>query len=275
MAGVKQFERSEVLDRAMALFWQRGYEATSIRDLVEATGINRGSIYGTFGDKQGLFLAVLDHYAEKIAKPMMTELSDPDPRRAVERMLDSIIRRAGDPGFPRGCLNTNTSLECPATGEEITRKIAAGFGQQETAIYRVLQRPRSKVCSIASLDLRALARFFMAVCHGMNVVNKALPDPGDPARCVAGRDDRMGCDERTARTRSETAPAHPPASGLAPPHFAAPEIRHAQTQVCRRHQRRQRVLRERVSCTQNVARENVGRDRGREGGSALESRKGD
>ncbi len=178
MAGVKQFERSEVLDRAMALFWQRGYEATSIRDLVAATGINRGSIYGTFGDKQGLFLAVLDHYAEKIAKPMMTELSDPDPHRAVERMLDSIIRRAGDPGFPRGCLNTNTSLECPATGEQITRKIAAGFGLQEAAIYRVLHKAQADGLLDASLDLRALARFFMAVCHGMNVVNKALPDPG-------------------------------------------------------------------------------------------------
>jgi len=177
MAGVKQFERSEVLDRAMVLFWRRGYEATSIQDLVEATGINRGSIYGTFGDKQGLFLAVLDHYSEKIAKPMMSELSDPDPRRAIERMLDSIVRRTSDPSFPRGCLNTNTSLECPATGDAITRKIAAGFGQQESAIYRVLHRAQVEGLLDSSLDLRALARFFVAVAQGMNVVNKAMPDP--------------------------------------------------------------------------------------------------
>ena len=144
MAGVKQFNRSEVLERAMTLFWNRGYEATSIHHLVEATGINRGSIYGTFGQKKGLFLAVLDHYAEKVAKPLMAELSDPDPRRAIERMLDSIIRRTSDPRFPRGCLNTNTSLECPAVGDEISRKIAEGFGQQESAIYGVLRRAQAE-----------------------------------------------------------------------------------------------------------------------------------
>jgi TetR/AcrR family transcriptional regulator, transcriptional repressor for nem operon len=178
MAGVKQFDRDDVLDRAMALFWRRGYEATSIRDLVAATGINRGSIYATFGDKKGLFLAVLDHYAEKFAKPLMAELADPDPRRAIERMLDSIIRRTSDPRFPRGCLNTNTSLECPGSGDEITRKIAEGFGRQESAIYRVLRRAQAEGSLPASLDARALARFFMAVAQGLNVVNKAVADPG-------------------------------------------------------------------------------------------------
>src|SRR5260370_42066539 len=154
MAGVKQFERSEVLDRAMAVFWRRGYEATSIRDLVEATGINRGSIYGTFGDKKGLFLAVLTHYAEEVAKPLMAELSDPDPRRAIERMFDSIIRRRRAPRFPRGCLNTNTSLECPTSGDEITRKIAEGFGHQESAIYGALRRAQVKGRLDSGLDVK-------------------------------------------------------------------------------------------------------------------------
>jgi TetR/AcrR family transcriptional regulator, transcriptional repressor for nem operon len=178
MPGVKQFDRGEVLDRAMALFWRRGYEATSIRDLVAATGINRGSIYATFGDKEGLFLAVLDHYSEKFAKPLIHELDDPDPRRAIERMFDSIIRRNSDARFPRGCLNTNTSLECPGSGDEITRKIAAGFGVQESAIYHVLHRAQTEGSLSLTLDARALARFFMAVAQGLNVVNKAAADPG-------------------------------------------------------------------------------------------------
>jgi TetR/AcrR family transcriptional repressor of nem operon len=159
MAGVKQFDRAEVLDRAMALFWRRGYEGTSIRDLVSATGINRGSIYATFGDKEGLFLAVLDHYSEKIAKPLMAELVDPDPRRAIKRMFDSIIRRTSDPRFPRGCLNTNTSLECPGSGDAITRKIAEGFGRQESAIYRMLRRAQAEGLLRSTIDARALARF--------------------------------------------------------------------------------------------------------------------
>jgi len=177
MAGVKQFDRSEVLERAMAQFWKRGYEATSIQDLVEATGINRGSIYGTFGDKKGLFLAVLDYYGEKVGKPLMAELSDPDPRRAIVRMFDSIIRRTSDPRFPRGCLTTNTSLECPEAGDEITRKIAEVLGRQETAIYRVLQRAQADGTLASNADARALARFFTGVAQGLNVVNKAVADP--------------------------------------------------------------------------------------------------
>src|SRR5439155_7338991 len=142
--------------------------ATSIRELVAATGINRGSIYATFGDKKGLFLAVLDHYGERVANPMMTKLGDPDPHRAIEGMFESIIRRTSDPRFPRGCLNTNTSLECPGSGDEITRKIAEGFGRQESAIYRVLYRAQSQGSLSQNVDARALARFFMAVAQGLN-----------------------------------------------------------------------------------------------------------
>jgi TetR/AcrR family transcriptional repressor of nem operon len=212
MAGVKQFDRADVLDRAMALFWERGYEATSIRDLVAATGINRGSIYASFGDKKGLFLAVLDHYGERIANPLMAELGDSDPRRAIERMFESIIQRTSDPRFPRGCLNTNTSLECPGSGDEITRKIAEGFGRQESAIYRVLRRAQTSGLLSNSIDARALARFFMAVAHGLNVVNKALADPTvlqDIARVamavwtgIGRRRPRASSLARESRTRS-------------------------------------------------------------------------
>ena len=177
MAGVKQFDRDEVLDRAMAAFWTRGYEATSIDDLVEATGINRGSLYGTFGDKRRLFLMALDRYWDTVATNMFAELSDPDPRRAIERMLEALILRNSDPKFPRGCFITNTSLECPTSGDEIARKIAERMGQQETAVYRVLRRAQTEGSLRSDLDARALARFFLGVAQGINVVNKAVADP--------------------------------------------------------------------------------------------------
>ena len=93
MAGVKQFDRDDLLDHAMTVFWRNGYQATSIQDLVEATGVNRGSLYATFGDKRGLFLAVIEHYSDRFGKPVMAELNDPDPRRAIERMLEAIVGR--------------------------------------------------------------------------------------------------------------------------------------------------------------------------------------
>lgn len=177
MAGVKQFDRNDVLNRAMTLFWRKGYQATSIQDLVQATGINRGSLYATFGDKCGLFLAVLDHYSEKVGRPQMAELNDPDPRRAIERMFESIVRRTSDPKWPRGCLNTNTSLECPSAGDDIGRKIAERLSQQESAIYHALRRAQAEGSLDPAQDVRALARFFVGVAQGLNVVNKAVPDP--------------------------------------------------------------------------------------------------
>jgi TetR/AcrR family transcriptional regulator, transcriptional repressor for nem operon len=177
MAGVKQFDRNQVLDLAMMVFWRNGYQATSIQDLVAATGVNRGSLYATFGDKRGFFLAVLDQYAERIALPTMAELNNPDPRRAIEAMFESIIRRTSDPTWPRGCLNTNTSLECPGAGDDIGRKIAERLGQQESAIYQVLRRAQSEGALDPKQDARALARFFVGVAQGLNVVNKTAPDP--------------------------------------------------------------------------------------------------
>ncbi len=92
-------------------------------------------------------------------------------------MFDSLIRRTSDPRFPRGCFITNTSLESPTSGDEITRKIAEGLGWQESAIYRVLQRAQAEGSLASTLDARALARLFLGVAQGLNVVNKAVADP--------------------------------------------------------------------------------------------------
>jgi hypothetical protein len=75
-------------------------------------------------------------------------------------------------------------LKCPASGEEITRKITGGFGQQESAIYDVLRRAQSEGSFDSSVDASALIRFFLSVAQGLNVVNKAMADPGIPKNAV-------------------------------------------------------------------------------------------
>jgi len=177
MAGVKQFDQNEILDRAVMLFWSQGYEATSIDQLVEATGINRGSLYGTFRDKNGIFLAAIDRYLETVGKSLMLSLSDSDPRRAIERMFNSIIDRLSDPKVPRGCLIVNTSLECPASGDAIARIVAQAIGRQESAIYCVLLRAQADGSLASTADAKALARFFWGVAQALNVMNKAVADP--------------------------------------------------------------------------------------------------
>lgn len=176
MAGTKQFDVREVLGRAMEVFWLRGYEATSIDDLVKATGINRGSIYATFGDKKGLFLQAIDHYTTTVAAPLIAELAEPDPRRALQGMFEAIIRRTSDLNFPRGCLYTNSSLECPTAGDEIARKVTERVAELESAIYQNLRRAQLNGVLAGDRDPKALARFFVGVVHGMNVLNKTAGD---------------------------------------------------------------------------------------------------
>ena len=112
MARPKQYDREQVLDQAMRVFWARGYEATSISDLVEALGINRFSLYESFGDKRGLFLAALERYGERVFARSLLELEgDELGLAAIERYFAGMIRWAQGPMVKQGCLLINTAAE--------------------------------------------------------------------------------------------------------------------------------------------------------------------
>ncbi|MEM7591982.1 MAG: TetR/AcrR family transcriptional regulator [Cyanobacteria bacterium P01_A01_bin.83] len=189
MAGVKQFNQEEVLDKAMEVFWRKGYEGTSVRDLTIATGLGKGSLYGAFGDKEQLFLAVLDRYADKFMAEIVQQLNNSDSERAIEGMLEVAIARMSNPIYPRGCLHANTSVGMSGKSEAIERKIAESFGGWETAIYSVLRKAQAEGKLSPEQDIRALARFFVAVALGMGVLNKTFADPSvirDVAKVALG-----------------------------------------------------------------------------------------
>ena len=177
MAGVKKFNQEEILDQAMEVFWQKGYEGTSVQDLTKATGLGRGSLYGAFGDKEQLFITVLDRYAAKFQAEIVEQLNNPDPYQALEGMFKVMIERMSNPKYPRGCLNTNTSVGMSGKSEMIERKIAERLGGLESAIYLVLRKAQTEGKLSPKRDLRALARFLVAVSQGMAVLNKTFADP--------------------------------------------------------------------------------------------------
>lgn len=177
MAGVKQFNQEEVLERAMEVFWQKGYEGTSVQDLTSATGLGRGSLYGAFGDKEQLFLKVLDRYADKFQAEIVKQLDRPDPYQALEGMFEVMIERMSNPKYPRGCLNANTSVAMGGKSEIIDRKIAERLGGLESAIYQVLRKAQGSEKLSQDTDIRALARFLVGVSLGMAVLNKTFADP--------------------------------------------------------------------------------------------------
>ncbi len=118
MPWERKYDEAEVLERAMHAFWARGYEATSMADLVAATGINRGSIYAAFADKRGLFVRALRHYDRTRRAEFLDRLAARHgPRQAI---LATFAAAAGPPGdAPPGCLMVNTALELSPHDPEI------------------------------------------------------------------------------------------------------------------------------------------------------------
>ena len=121
MAGRRKFDEDEVLDRALMVFWQRGYGATSIDDLTAATGLKRGSLYAAFADKEKLFIACLRRYTQRVQTPMIEALHHPDPRQAIALMFEKRHGHSSNPEVPPGCLLTNTVLERASISEAITQ----------------------------------------------------------------------------------------------------------------------------------------------------------
>ena len=174
MGRPKAFDRDEVLDRAMQLFWQRGYEATSIGDLVEHLGVGRQSLYDTFGDKYALYLEALDRYRDLHGAPGGLDALLAGPvRRAVRDMLEFIIERvmAG-----KTCMLIAAATErCPSDSEVQTR-FGSLFTHFERALLARLQRARDDGEIARHHDPATLARYFVNAAHGLNVTGKALPD---------------------------------------------------------------------------------------------------
>jgi len=176
MPRTRQFDHDTVVDRAMMVFWRKGYGGTSIDDLEKATRLRRGSLYNAFGDKQGLFVAALKRYETTVGEERIKRLSNPDPYRAIEGFLDILVTQMSEPSRPRGCLHTNTSLEFPNAPDQVLRIIAERTGGIEGAIYLVLRRAQAEGMLDLKADARALARFYLGVAKGITVLHKVSGD---------------------------------------------------------------------------------------------------
>ncbi|WP_346292229.1 TetR/AcrR family transcriptional regulator [Sphaerothrix gracilis] len=178
MPRQKEFDRDEVLEKAMTVFWRQGYEATSVQDLVEAMGINRGSLYDTFQDKHSLFLAAIAHYQITVVKPILAPLLAPDAaRQAIVDHFYGLAERSAADLDRQGCLMTNAMVERGAHDDAVTQQAKATLQQIEAAFYQALQRAKAKEEIAANQDLRAIAQYFACALQGLRVVAKINPDP--------------------------------------------------------------------------------------------------
>ena len=177
MPWEKQFRKEEVLTKAMHAFWARGYEATSIQDLVASMGINRASIYATFGDKHSLFIKALRAYDERHRAAFLERLRERHPgKAAIVKAFDEVIASALDGGSRDGCLLVNTALELSPHDEAIGQIVSAGLRQVETFFRDMIKAGQSLGEIALSVDAERTAQALLSLFIGLRVLSRSRPE---------------------------------------------------------------------------------------------------
>lgn len=176
MGRPRQFDPDEVLGRCMQLFWSRGYEATSLDDLLRETGLGRQSLYNGFGDKHALFLAALRRYDEQSDEAMRSCFAGAGPvREALRGFMMGVADRAGE-RKRRGCFMVNSAVELSPHDPATAALVAAQHRFMEKVLRDALERAQERGEISAGKEPRALARFLVVVLHGLNVASRANAD---------------------------------------------------------------------------------------------------
>ena len=174
MARPKEFDPDAVLDRALALFWERGYEATSVADLVERLGVGRASLYATFGDKHALYLRALDRYVATRDLGPIALLSQPGPAiDAVRAVVRSYADLAASDRRRRGCFVVNTATERLPGDRAAARRVESRWDALEAALTEALRRAQAEGDLPPERDPRRTARFLLVLLQGIQVLARS------------------------------------------------------------------------------------------------------
>jgi TetR/AcrR family transcriptional regulator, transcriptional repressor for nem operon len=177
MARSKAFDPDVALRKAMQLFWRQGYEATSVDDLVHAMGVNRASLYATFGDKRTLFRLALERYIATVLTPRLDATESASSALAGLRGLlrELVAFAAGDPQR-RGCLAVNAVCELAGRDPEVTALLKGQAEALEVRLGRVIARAQANGELPRGRDPTALARLLASIIAGLRVRSKLAPD---------------------------------------------------------------------------------------------------
>lgn len=167
----KLFDREMALDKALELFWAHGYEATSLADLVEATGAKAPTLYAEFENKEGLFRAALDRYIEKFAEQREAALACPERTVAegIENYLRSTAACFTDRSKPAGCFFICTSTALSASSGEVAEMLRVRHSSQEAVLLSFLQQRQQSGEIGAACDVNGIARYLSCLLQGMSV----------------------------------------------------------------------------------------------------------
>ena len=163
MARPRQFDETRVIENLMRVFWEKGYEATSMQDLVKASGLLKGSLYGAFGDKHALYMAALKHYDRTQIQGGIDMLTgDGSPRQKIARLFDSVIESTKSGVFAGGCLLCNASLEMAAVDREVKAEVKTTIRRLKVAIMDAIGEKIDNQEKCASLAAFIISSYFGA-----------------------------------------------------------------------------------------------------------------
>jgi TetR/AcrR family transcriptional repressor of nem operon len=178
MARPIQFEREDVLEKAMQAFWDHGYNATSMADLVKSTDLRPGSIYAAFDSKEGLFLAVLDHYGARSLIRIEHELAKADsPLEGIRSFFLKLGRDSAGEQAKRSCLLVNTVLELSRHNETVQIRVNRHLEAIEALFRHALEVAQGSGELSPDKDPNALAALLMTSIWGLRVLGGTTPVP--------------------------------------------------------------------------------------------------
>lgn len=165
----REFDPDLALQKALEVFWRKGYEGTSMPDLTEAMGINKPSIYATFGNKEQLFMKTIELYEAQVGDFFYPSLKELTAYKVAERILLGAASEYGDPSHPRGCLVVQSALACSDSGQSVKNELIT---RRQLGYFRLVERFKDAIATNdlnKDADPEVLAGFILTMVQGLSV----------------------------------------------------------------------------------------------------------
>lgn len=170
MVGARQFDEQEVIAIALDVFWRKGLHDATMQDLAAATGVQRGSLYNAYGDKEAIFLRAFDQYAEQFLDMTARTLAEGAAAARLRNFLDVVIVNMTSGSPPRGCLTTRTALDAAISSADVRQRVQSVLSRLEQTIAMAISSAPGKR---PATDANRLARVIVTFTRGLAVMERA------------------------------------------------------------------------------------------------------
>lgn len=177
MARPREFDEAAVLDAAIERFWQRGYEATSVRDLADEMNIAGASLYNTFGDKRGLYARALNRYLDQTFRERIQRIEPAtSPREAISTFLQEIVKRSLTDKQRRGCMLVNSAIESAPFDPDFLSIVAMFLDEVEAFFFRCVSKGQKDGSITRDHSAEDLSKSLLGILLGIRVLARVRPD---------------------------------------------------------------------------------------------------